>query len=269
MTRLKHGLALTNRYAARRTLRRALLVLFGMPVFFTALMLTSAEVLGQDKWMVTPSRGGAEGAKQNAQLTTINNEFSRMNACTGVGRIYAPTHPSADLSGCVTEVAGRSMAANLAVGGAAQVSGSVTIGGGLSVSGPVMLPLGVGVGVNPPATALDIGGAIKIAGTSETCDASKPGAIRYNPSSQQMEFCNGTTWGPMGGGPVTGPVTGSITGGCNFGRGWGTATNCALSAGIIGCSAGNTGRPITYHSPSGHGQWNSVGTYASGFCIKD
>lgn len=106
MTRLKHGLALTNRYAARRTLRRALLVLFGMPVFFTALMLTSAEVLGQDKWMVTPSRGGAEGAKQNAQLTTINNEFSRMNACTGVGRIYAPTHPSADLSGCVSGAGG-------------------------------------------------------------------------------------------------------------------------------------------------------------------
>jgi hypothetical protein len=480
---LKQNIVIENRHDARRTFKRALLVLFAMPLFMVSFVLTSLDVLGQDKWMVTPSRGGAEGARQNAQLTTLNNEFSRMNACTGVGRIYAPTHASADPNGCVTEVAGRSMAANLFVmgltglgtatptqrlhvvdgyirnsGGAGQWKGielentdtsrrwQLTMrtqseagnydnlmihhndGSGWIAHHTFAKEGSVGIGTTDPQTRLDVNGAIKIAGTSETCDTPKAGAIRYNTSSQQMEFCNGTTWGSMGGntirvesgtsvipdicvggsrvnyenaffcsggspaktitfatpfestphvivspnlsadsgllpctggamdqvgtlydnvtttgfrafafmspygsscgswanyrGPIrfswiaigsaggggggsggestgaggtpvpptctgagkalqwdgsswscadnsTGAVQGSITGGCNFGSGWGTATNCALSAGIIGCAAGHTGRPITYHSPSGHGQWNGAGTYASGFCIKD
>jgi hypothetical protein len=55
----------------------------------------------QSKFFSTPSRGGAEGAKQNAQLTTLHGEFVRMNACTAQGRIYGPAHPNADTSGCI------------------------------------------------------------------------------------------------------------------------------------------------------------------------
>lgn len=71
MTGLKHGLALSNRYAARRIFKSALLVLFGMPAFLITFVLTSEHVLGQDKWVVTPSRGGTDGAKAQAQMTAI------------------------------------------------------------------------------------------------------------------------------------------------------------------------------------------------------
>ena len=102
-------------------------------------------------------------------------------------------------------------------------------------------------------------------------------SLAWNATAKGYEY-SGSVSGPVdvicssgggGGAAPSGPVSGSITGGCNFGSSWGTATNCALGAGVISCAAGNTGRAITYHAPSGHGQWNSAGTYPSGFCIKD
>lgn len=71
--------------------------------FILSLLILSvpAAAIAQSKFFATSSRGGAEGAKQNAQLTTINGEFVRMNACTASGMMYAPTHTQADTGGCV------------------------------------------------------------------------------------------------------------------------------------------------------------------------
>ena len=65
-----------------------------------------------------------------------------------------------------------------------------------------------------------------------------------------------------------GVLSGAVTGGCNFGTGWGTATSCGINGRFV-CAAGNTARVITYCAPSGHCAWNSAGTYAHGYCIKD
>lgn len=257
MSREKHDFKLTHRSDMKRAIKRAILVFFGLVCFLVSFFLIAVYAHGQDRWIVTPSRGGAEGAKQNAQVTTIINEFSRMNACTGVGQIYAPTHASAGSNGCVTEVAGRSMAANLIVmgltglgtatptqrlhvvdgyirnsGGAGQWKGielentdtgrrwQLTMrtqseagnydnlmihhndGSGWIAHHTFAKEGSVGIGTTDPQTQLDVNGAIKIAGTSETCDTPKAGAIRYNTSSQQMEFCNGTNWGAMGGNTI-------------------------------------------------------------------
>lgn len=134
-------------------------------------LLFSSPAFAQGKFFSTPSRGGADGARQNAQLTTINSEFERMNACTGAGAVYAPTHPDANAGGCVTAIAERSMTGGLAVQGDAAISGQ-----------------------------LDVAGTVRIAGEAEPCNGAKAGSLRYNAALEQMEFCNGSDWGSMGGG---------------------------------------------------------------------
>ncbi len=63
-------------------------------------------------------------------------------------------------------------------------------------------------------------------------------------------------------------TSGRVTWWCAFGSSWWTATQCWLSA-WMACSSGNTARIMTYHSTSWQAQWNSAGTYASGFCTAD
>lgn len=63
-------------------------------------MFCASTVVAQSKFFSTPGRG-AEGAKQNAQVTTLQGENERMNACTVQGRIYAPTHPNRDSDDCI------------------------------------------------------------------------------------------------------------------------------------------------------------------------
>lgn len=101
--------------------------LLPMIVWF-CLVLYSLDAYCQDKFFSFPSRPGVEGAKQNAQLTTINNEFSRMNACTVQGHIYAPTNPGSDSNGCIHR------AAIEATNGNFSVFGSGTFGNGLVVN---------------------------------------------------------------------------------------------------------------------------------------
>lgn len=130
MPRLRYDLPIKNRYDAHRAFNFALLVLFGVPIFLFVFVLTSADVLGQDKWMVTPSRGGAEGARAQAQLTTIQNESMRMNACTVTGRIYAPTHPNRDANDCIPH-----LTLNPTTGSATFTNGVTVNSGGVTVTG--------------------------------------------------------------------------------------------------------------------------------------
>lgn len=120
-------------------------------LLFIALLCTAsaANVMAQSKFFSTPSRGGAEGARQNAQLTTLQGENERMNACTAAGRVYAPTHPNRDANSCIPHLTlnptnGQATFTNrvnvnsggVNVTGASTFNNGITVGaGGLSVTG--------------------------------------------------------------------------------------------------------------------------------------
>lgn len=57
----------------------------------------------------------------------------------------------------------------------------------------------LGLGTTTPQAALDVRGEVKLAASGEACTSQNEGALRYNPSVKQMEFCNGTLWGSLGG----------------------------------------------------------------------
>jgi hypothetical protein len=53
----------------------------------------------------------------------------------------------------------------------------------------------VGVGTTTPAATLDVAGDVKVGNSSATCSATTKGSIRYNNTTNVLEFCNGTAWG--------------------------------------------------------------------------
>lgn len=163
-----------------------------------------------------------------------------MNVCRASGRLYGPSHANADASGCIQtlrissvgnlHVAGGKVlfqpsstvpnqgfqidTANLVSGSNAQFvdvpagwSGNViksNLDGieqfAIRHHGSAWFRGSVGIGVSSATTALDVAGAIKIAGGSEACNANTEGSLRYNAAHKKMEFCNGIVWGGMGGG---------------------------------------------------------------------
>lgn len=163
------------------------------------LFIFSDASLAQSKFFSTPNRGGVEGAKQNVILTILQNEQQRMNNCTVSGMIFAPTHANADAGGCL----------------------------------PIFT-------IDPDFTSiaggLAIDGAVKIGGSAETCDGSMEGTIHYNTTSQQMEFCNGTSWVSMVGG------------------GGGTTTTCSVVA------------TNSVYSPTGAGEMVYLGSMSAADC---
>lgn len=78
-----------------------------------------------------------------------------------------------------------------------------------TITSPLILnPNGgnIGIGTIFPQVSLDVNGAIKIAGNAVGCSTSNEGALKYNSNSKGMEFCNGTNWYPVGGGPTSCPT---------------------------------------------------------------
>ena len=52
----------------------------------------------------------------------------------------------------------------------------------------------VGVGTMTPVVQLDISGAMKIGNDASACSSTTAGSMRYNSTSSQFEFCDGTSW---------------------------------------------------------------------------
>ena len=58
-------------------------------------------------------------------------------------------------------------------------------------------PVRKGIGTATPAATLDVAGEAKIGNTNLTCSATTEGAMRYNSTSKEMEYCNGTAWASL------------------------------------------------------------------------
>jgi hypothetical protein len=52
----------------------------------------------------------------------------------------------------------------------------------------------LGVGTAAPAAAIDTTGEVKVGNSGASCSATNKGAIRYNNTTNVLEFCNGTGW---------------------------------------------------------------------------
>ncbi len=62
----------------------------------------------------------------------------------------------------------------------------------------------VGIGTATPAAKLEVAGEVKFGNTSSTCNSSSEGQQRYNSTTKNMEFCNGTAWTAYGAAGATG-----------------------------------------------------------------
>jgi len=58
-------------------------------------------------------------------------------------------------------------------------------------------PVRKGIGTATPAATLDVAGEAKIGNTNLACSATTEGAMRYNSTSKEMEYCNGTAWASL------------------------------------------------------------------------
>ena len=73
----------------------------------------------------------------------------------------------------------------------------------LTVFGSQYIQTALGIGRQSPVVALDVNGTMRLANGGEVCQAVTEGSIRYNSTSQTMEYCNGTAWGALGAGGGT------------------------------------------------------------------
>jgi microcystin-dependent protein len=60
----------------------------------------------------------------------------------------------------------------------------------------------VGIGTTNPLVKLEVGGAIKVGTSSDTCGATNVGSVRYNATQNSMQYCDGTDWKEIGGAPL-------------------------------------------------------------------
>lgn len=151
---------------------RAALLLFAT---LAGVISHSFNTHAQSKFFSTPSRGGAEGARAQAQLTAIQNESMRTNACTVIGRIYAPTHPNRDTNDCIPH-----FTLNPTTGAATFTNGVTVNSGGAAVTGDSTFNNNLTVGGRVTANQLFVGsGNI---GSVPTCS-----------SAQQLQW-TGSAW---------------------------------------------------------------------------
>ncbi|MBI1362980.1 MAG: hypothetical protein GC134_03255 [Proteobacteria bacterium] len=101
----------------------------------------------QTKFFSTSTRGGAEGAKSNAEITALNSENARMNACTAQGHIYAPTNPASDAGGCIAAFTVNAVTGNATLNGQGRFNNGINVpAGGAAITGNTALNNNLSVG---------------------------------------------------------------------------------------------------------------------------
>jgi hypothetical protein len=144
----------------------------------------------------------------------------------------------------------------------------------------------VGIGTTSPSAKLDVAGEIKFGNTSSTCDGTNEGQQRYNSTSKNMEFCNGTAWTAYGTGSSSGrtscPANFTLIGTSGSAEAFCISTNqetsdswvnaattcyakspkarlCSLGEWTMACVAGASGP----NNMTGHQEWTADATYVS------
>jgi len=69
---------------------------------------------------------------------------------------------------------------------------------GATSSAPAMITSGrIGINVIEPKASLDVNGDMKLGNSNVACTSTLEGSLRYNSTTKLMEYCNGTSWGPV------------------------------------------------------------------------
>ncbi|MBL7671129.1 MAG: hypothetical protein JNM39_11660 [Bdellovibrionaceae bacterium] len=144
----------------------------------------------------------------NIAVGISNNIGNGGQLSTAIGRLNVSSNDNDVLLGNSNQIVGsNSVAVGLANSVAAasavaigssisnSIAGSLMIGPSDSSKITVLSSGKIGVGTTTPAATLDVAGDVKVGNSSATCSATTKGSIRYNNTTNVLEFCNGTAWG--------------------------------------------------------------------------
>jgi|GEM_PF-4550535 len=94
------------------------------------------------------------------------------------------------------------VAAPINVGTTSQIKDGTIGVEGLAVFGTAYIQTKLGVGILSPVVSIQTPGSIKIGDGGEVCQSVTAGAQRYNSTTRQMEFCDGSSWRSVSSGQV-------------------------------------------------------------------
>jgi hypothetical protein len=168
----------------------------------------------QERFIVTPNRGGAEGARQTIQLQQETNRgIAHQISITAVESNVATV--SSTVATVSTTLSGVSTTATANLNTLrTQVTVSLTSAGDVSCGNQGML-MGpshtIAVGNCVPALTINsqghtvLSGGVRL-GTTGNCDATMSGMLRYQEAQKSVQFCDGTSWQEVGATPaLSGP----------------------------------------------------------------
>jgi hypothetical protein len=172
-------------------------------VFVLAASVFSSAAFAQERFFTSPTRGGADGARQNTQLQQLQNSETGQEGCANSGMIYAPGHPQRDGSNCIAPfriqndgTASLTNQVNVPAGTAATPAvGLGATNNGLFSAGAGQVNISAG-GTNRVSVG---SGGVSITGDLATTGNVFTGAINFSnvpqcPATQKLQWTTGSGW---------------------------------------------------------------------------
>lgn len=103
----------------------------------------------------------------------------------------------------------------------------------------------LGVGTAAPAEALAVNGGVQVGTTASSCTSTNKGTIRYNTTSNVLEFCNGTSWNLVQAAACTDATPNTFT----YNDEANTTTATQYSSNILQITGFNCSLPVTLSGP--------------------
>ena len=225
------------------------------------------------------------------QTGNTSHPFSRLLGVfliCALGLFVAGALQASEWTGPTATAPDGNVAAPVNVGTTDQVKNAGLSLNALAVFGSQYIQNKLGVGTVSPVVSIETPGTIKIGNGGEACQAVTAGSLRYNYSSNAFEYCDGTSWGAVGGHTgvyqtgmwcgvryascaQTGPITYGTSVDCN---GTTLSTSCLwddndgvyYSSGTWYCPAGYVGISTT---GCASGVQNCQRNWDVGTCVKN